>query len=560
MPLNSANYQSALNDFNQARVKATLQEVLARVTGKNDELLSYEEVARKLKIHARADRGYQQVPVAAIIGSVGRYSDFTRGFLPRRESDRERWARVKAAMTDPAGPGLPPIEVYKVGEAYFVLDGNHRVSVARQEGMPTIEAHVIEIRTEIPVTAELDPDGLIIKAEYAEFLEQTGIKDLRPAADLSVTAPGQYHRLLEHIEVHRYFMGLEQQREIPYAEAVWHWYDAVYLPFIEPVRERDLLRWFPGRTETDLYLWVSEHRAALEAELAWSVGPGAAIENLAVQANPKAVNESGQTGAWRKAKRFDRYTGRLFADVLVPVSGEEQGWTALEQAILIAGRESAALHGLYVVPTPDERSSRRAAEVTARFERRCQEAGVHGRLAVQAGAIPEQVCSFARLADLVVLKTAHPPGAGLPGLGSGLRTILRRSTRPVLSVPHGASEARRALVAFDGGLKSREALFLAAYLAERWGTALTVLTVLEPPWVTEDVQAYARSYLEFHELQAEFLVRAGAVEQILEVSAAQETDLIVMGGYGASLVQEVVVGSAVNLALRGADCPVLVCR
>ena len=218
-------------------------------------------MAQKLKLRARSDRGVHEIPVKAIVGSVGRYTDFTRTFLPRRPGDQERWARVKAVMDDPVGMGMEPIEVYKVGDAYFVLDGNHRVSIARQEGFEFIEAHVIEVKTDIPVTLDLRPDDLIIKAEYAEFLQKTEIKNLRPNVDLNVTVPGQYTKLLDHIEVHRYFMGLDFQRDIPYSEAVEHWYDEIYLPFIEPLRERGMLRWFPDRTETDLYLWVSEHRA-----------------------------------------------------------------------------------------------------------------------------------------------------------------------------------------------------------------------------------------------------------------------------------------------------------
>ena len=111
---------------------------------------------------------------------MGRYTDFTRTFLPRRPEDKERWARVKAAMEDPVGKGVPPIEVYKVGDTYFVLDGNHRVSIARQEGTKSIEAHVIEVKTDIPVTPDLQPDDLIIKAEYADFLEKTEIKEFDP--------------------------------------------------------------------------------------------------------------------------------------------------------------------------------------------------------------------------------------------------------------------------------------------------------------------------------------------------------------------------------------------
>jgi hypothetical protein len=161
MPINRINYQSALQDFNDARLKGSLQEALARLTGKSNELLSYDEVAQKLKLRARSDRGIQEIPVDAIVGSVGRYTEFTRTFLPRRLEDQDRWARVKAVMIE---TGLEPIEVYKVGEVYFVLDGNHRVSIARQEGFEFIEAHVIEVNTNIPITPDLQPDDLITKA------------------------------------------------------------------------------------------------------------------------------------------------------------------------------------------------------------------------------------------------------------------------------------------------------------------------------------------------------------------------------------------------------------
>ena len=110
-----------------------MQEVLARLRGKSNELFSYDDVAKKLKLQARSDRGIHEIPIEAIVGSVGRYTDFTRTFLPRRANDQERWARVKAIMLDPTGTGMDPIEVYKVGEVYFVLDGNHRVRCWLQE-------------------------------------------------------------------------------------------------------------------------------------------------------------------------------------------------------------------------------------------------------------------------------------------------------------------------------------------------------------------------------------------------------------------------------------------
>ena len=560
MPINKMNYQSALQDFNEARLKASLQEALARLTGKPNELLSYDEVAQKLKLRARSDRGIHDIPVESIVGSVGRYTDFTRTFLPRKLGDQERWARVKAVMDDPVGAGMEPIEVYKVGEAYFVLDGNHRVSIARQEGFEFIEAHIIEVKTEVPVTPDLQPDDLIIKAEYAEFLEKTEIRSLFPNVDLSVTVPGQYAKLLAHIEVHRYFMGLDFQRDIPYSEAVEHWYDEIYLPFIEPLRERGMLRWFPDRTETDLYLWVSEHRTTLESDLGWSIRPDIALTDLAVEVNPRADDEESTPGAWRSAKMMDRYTDRLFIDILVSVSGSSDGWQALEQAILVAQKETANLHGIHIVPPKVEIKSPEALAIQAQFKKRCQEVNLQGNLTIERGAVSDQVSKRALLTDLLVINVSHPPEAGLSGLGSGLRSIIRRSARPILTVPGKASPLDKGLLAFDGSAKSKEALFVAAYVAELWKTSLTVMTLTGEGNVASSVQDYARAYLELHEINANYIETEGTMDAFLEVSKERDINLILMGGYSGTVLKEVIIGSMVNHLLRKFKHPILICR
>jgi nucleotide-binding universal stress UspA family protein len=560
MPFNQINYQHALHDFQDARLKGSLQEILARMTGKSNELLSYDEVAQKLKLSARADRGVYDIPVDAIVGSVDRYTDFTRTFMPRRLGDQERWARVKAAMEDPAGTGLEPIEVYKVGEAYFVLDGNHRVSIARQEGYRFIEAHVIEIKTDIPVTPDLQPDDLIIKAEYAEFLEKTEIKKFFPNVDLSVTVPGQYVKLLEHIEAHRYFMGLDFQRDIPYQEAVKHWYEAVYRPFLEPIRERGILRWFPDRTETDLYLWVSEHLTALQEDLGWSVSPDDAAIDLATRDNPRVEQEESQPGQWRQSKIYDRYTDHIFQEILVPVGGSEDGFQALEQSVIIAQKEQASLSGLHVVPPKSELNNSEAKAIQIRFNQRCQEAGVSGRMAIVKGEIADQICTYALLTDLIVLKVSRPPERGLSSLGSGLRSIIWRSARPILTVPCKTSPLDRALLAFDGSEKSKEALFMAAYVAELWKTHLTVMTLTGNGNASSTEQDYARAYLELHEIEADYVLQSGSMDTFLEVSREREINLILMGGYSGTALKEVIIGSLVNYLLRNFKFPILICR
>src|SRR5512140_870469 len=101
MSPNQYQIQAAISDFLSARQRAALEEILARVRGRSNTLLSYEEVAQKLKLRAKSDAGVQLIPVEAIVGSAGRYTDFTRTFLPRSMDDQQRWARVQAAFLDP---------------------------------------------------------------------------------------------------------------------------------------------------------------------------------------------------------------------------------------------------------------------------------------------------------------------------------------------------------------------------------------------------------------------------------------------------------------------------
>ena len=578
---NLRNFQNALADFHRARQQAALQEIIARLRGKSTELLPYDEVSRKLKAAGRAERGLREIPLVAIVGSVGRTTDFTRSFLPRQDSDERRWAGVKAVAEDLAQASLPPIEVYQIGEAYFVLDGHHRVSVARQMGLTHIEAVVTEVRTRVPLSPEAQPDELIVKAEYADFLESVRLDQLRPEADLSVSVPGQYAKLENHIEAHRYFMEIEQGRDVPFEEAACDWYDQAYLPVVRSFREKGLLRDFPGRTEADLYLWVSEYQLDLREELGWQIKPEVAASHLAAQVSarpgcraarvgarilnavlPSALEDGPAPGRWRQAKLTARYLERLFADMLVPVSGGEAGWQALEQALVVARREGAQVHGLHVVASDDQKESGAAQAVQLEFNRRCEAAGMPGSLALETGEVVAKICDRALLTDLVVLNLAHPPPPQLLArLDSGFRAIIRRCARPVLAVPGVSTPLERVLLAYDGSLKSKEALFVATYLAELWKTVLIVVTVAEPGRAIYDAVTYARKYLVWHEVEARFIDESGSAPQAILKSAEEHgCDLIIMGGYGSAPMVEVVLGSSVDQLLREAHVPMLICR
>jgi nucleotide-binding universal stress UspA family protein len=176
--------------------------------------------------------------------------------------------------------------------------------------------------------------------------------------------------------------------------------------------------------------------------------------------------------------------------------------------------------------------------------------------------VARRICARSRWADLVILGLAHPPAPQrVARLGSGFRTLIRRCPRPALAVPRAASALDRALLAYDGSPKAEEALFVATYLAGAWDIALAVVTVVETGRTTSEALERAREYLESHEVQAAFVRESGPVaEAILRTAEAQESNLIVMGGYGFSPVLEVVLGSAVDQVLREAGRPMLICR
>jgi hypothetical protein len=138
-------------DFTRARRRARLRAVVARIRREHtsNRLLSFEEVRRELSVaNKRLRRGTRVVEVDQIVGSVGRWDEFDRSFLPARASVGQRWKRID--RTFQRGEDLPPVELYEIGDSYFVLDGHHRVSVARFHGVPAVEGAVAEFRPKLP--------------------------------------------------------------------------------------------------------------------------------------------------------------------------------------------------------------------------------------------------------------------------------------------------------------------------------------------------------------------------------------------------------------------------
>lgn len=247
------------SNWERARFAAALQ-ALQGVFSRSADLLAFEDVRKGLRLGRKNYKGLQDIPLSQIRGSVGRYRDFTRTFLPRGSQLRQRWERVNALAY---AKGMAPIEVYQVGDAYFVLDGNHRVSVARQIGNTTIEAHVWEYPTPVGLSADADVDELFIKTEYAEFLEHTRLAQLRPDQKIEFTAPGRYYELEDQIEWYRHVLEQIDDEPTSHEDAVTAWYDMIYTPAVQIVQQRGALARFPGRTEADLFIWVWRYKEEL---------------------------------------------------------------------------------------------------------------------------------------------------------------------------------------------------------------------------------------------------------------------------------------------------------
>ncbi|HEV8535280.1 MAG TPA: hypothetical protein VGR87_06105 [Candidatus Limnocylindria bacterium] len=258
-------------DFRRARRRAFWRGIASWLVRADNALLAFEDVRRRLRADAQREGGVREVAIDSIVGSVGRYRDFDRAFLPRQVRTAGRWESVDRAYLE--GLELPPIELYKIGDSFFVKDGNHRVSVARERGQAFIDARVIEVMSPAPVASVEDLLELIRKADAVAFYATSRLTEVRPGARIELTLPGQYEKLLEHITAHRWFLGIEAKHEIAYDDAVAGWYDRVYLPTVEAIRSGAALRDFPDRTEGDLYLWITEHHWYLhEAGLAKNHG------------------------------------------------------------------------------------------------------------------------------------------------------------------------------------------------------------------------------------------------------------------------------------------------
>jgi hypothetical protein len=282
---------SAREKYHEARQRAMREDLLARIKGQPVDLIPYEAIAGILQAHARlAMPDVQSIPLDHIVGSVGRYRDFTRTFMPRSSISIERWTHIESQLNDMEG--LPPIEVFQIGDVYFVVDGNHRVSVARANGFSEIDAYVTVIQLDVDVCLETGDtlDEAIVKAECAHFAAETELAACCGDLDVQFTHPGGYLQLLEHIKVHQYFIDRDHpdRPEATFQEAARDWHEQVYVPIVAAIERQDLLNRFPGMTAADLYIWASAFILELHQSSGAAISPDEAAGLVALQA-PETV-------------------------------------------------------------------------------------------------------------------------------------------------------------------------------------------------------------------------------------------------------------------------------
>lgn len=248
------------HEFAAARRKAFLGSLFSVALGRSPHPVPFEEARRLLRPTGESFQGRMPVPLDKVVGSEGRYSDFDRQFLPRKEHVSMRWESIALAFKRDVP--LPAIQVYQLGGLYFVRDGNHRVSVARSRGMAFLDADVTSLNTEIDVSEAATIDEIrsaIVRYERECFVRALDALDVLPGDSLSLTSAGGYEDLVVHIACHRIMLEGSAGRRVSYQEATRSWYDGIYTPLAKLIGDSGVLTHAEGRTVADFYVWLVRH-------------------------------------------------------------------------------------------------------------------------------------------------------------------------------------------------------------------------------------------------------------------------------------------------------------
>jgi hypothetical protein len=255
------------NDFLRARRRQVLSRLALRLRRAPDDvnvILPFDEVVAALGMRGERRLSLQTIRLDTIVGTVDSSRDFDRRFRPTSGRVRERWERL--ALAQRRGEPIPPIEVYRLGDMHFVIDGHHRVSIAIATGATTIEAYVTEVLTQIPPKGIRGRRDLLVKSYERIFRARVPL----PAADLAkitVTDPWSYAELGEAVEAWGFRYMQDKAKFLNRAEVARHWYAEEYVPVVRMMRAADLIG---SRTEAEAYMRVAAERYRLIMTHEWN--------------------------------------------------------------------------------------------------------------------------------------------------------------------------------------------------------------------------------------------------------------------------------------------------
>src|SRR5437588_4231242 len=254
-------------DVLPARRRAILARLAVRLRLEPDDvelILPYDEVVEALGFVSERSLGLQVVPIAAIVGTVNRERDFDRHFRPTSGRVRSRWEHIAAAMR--RGDPLPPVDLYRVGEIYFVRDGHHRVSVACALGHVDIDAYVTEVITRVGVDHPITLADLPLKSHERVFFERVPLPE-EARSEIRLSDPWDYANLAESVEAWGFRAMQKSGEALDRERTARLWLETEYRPVVEALREAGLIG---SSTETEAYLRVAADRYRLLRTHSWS--------------------------------------------------------------------------------------------------------------------------------------------------------------------------------------------------------------------------------------------------------------------------------------------------
>jgi hypothetical protein len=270
----------ASDDFLRARRRQTVRRLSRGLGGGDiDVILPFEEVVAELGRTGESDRGRQVVPLDLVVGTMGRGREFDRAFRPTSSQVRGRWERLARAMR--RGESVPPVELYQVGDVYFVRDGHHRVSVARALGRRDIDAHVVEVQTRVGAERTLRLTDLPLKGHERLFRERVPLGPDR-AARVQLSSPEAYGELAEGVEAWGYRAMQDRGELLDRAATAHAWFEEEFVPVVSLLREAGLIA--RGETDADAYARLGALRYRLWRTMEWTEE---VIDGLREQKRPR---------------------------------------------------------------------------------------------------------------------------------------------------------------------------------------------------------------------------------------------------------------------------------